>query len=96
MQMNDCGYIIGAMHSNNPSTVKTDNLNAWLIKTDKYGKVEWEKTCDDFFYAQAVIQTQEGGYLFVDRVRSRLAKTNHSATTKWLLNFKDAYLLGYM
>ncbi len=54
-QTKDGGYIVAG-----------GNSDAWLLKTDKYGKKEWENTYSlgAFGNSRAVIQTSDGGYLY--------------------------------
>ena len=54
-QTSDGGYIVAGGTS-----------DAWLSKMDKYGNTEWENTYSlgAFGNGRAVIQTQDGGYLY--------------------------------
>lgn len=56
----DGGYIIGGFTSDQ----SLDYGNAYLIKVDAQGSVEWEKTYDGYL-ARSLQQTNDGGYIIV-------------------------------
>lgn len=69
MQTTDGGYIVGAESKSNISGEKTANSKGssdyWIIKLNKRGKVEWDKTIggNDVDILQSVAQTDDKGYI---------------------------------
>ncbi|MHA2328703.1 MAG: hypothetical protein ACXACR_09295 [Candidatus Hodarchaeales archaeon] len=67
--------------------------DAWLIKTDRYGMMEWNQTYGgtEEDGAEAIIQTADGGYALAGFTRSRgaedsdawLIKTDRNGTVEW-------------
>jgi hypothetical protein len=65
----DGGVIIGGFSWSNISGEKSENSRGsddfWIVKLDKNGNIQWDKTIggssDD--YCHAIIQTDDGGYL---------------------------------
>jgi len=56
----------------------------WLIKTDAYGNVEWNKTYSSttwLDYAQSVVETSDGGYTLAGN--NRLIKTDAYWNMEW-------------
>ena len=77
-QTDDGGYIIAGCY----------DQKAWLMKTDVYGKKQWEKTYSlgvnipHFLLAPwSVIQTSDGGYLLASH--KGVLKTDSSGTMLW-------------
>ena len=66
-QTKDKGYIIAGGQGG----------QAWLLKLNKYGDEEWQNTYSlgDFGYTRAVIQTNDGGYLYASW--EGIVKDNH-------------------
>jgi hypothetical protein len=69
-QTTDGGYILGGSSTSNISGDKTENclggLDYWIIKTDHFGNILWQKTIggssDDLLFD--IRQTVDGGYIF--------------------------------
>ena len=88
----DGGYILcGETESNDHDVLnKRDKYyDAWIVKLDKKGKIEWQKTIggskDDV--ARAIIQTPEGEYLFVGETESDdgHVEQNNGAYDCWIV-----------
>jgi hypothetical protein len=62
-QTTDAGYILAGYTRPYPYT---NSSKAWLVKTDSYGSVQWNKTYGgpDWDGAWSIIQTNDGGYAF--------------------------------
>lgn len=87
-QTNDGGYII----TSTTDSFGNGDYDAWLIKTDSNGNVQWDKTfgSDDHDYAHSVLQTTEGGYAVLGRTNSGnsdsqtwLIKTDSNGNISW-------------
>ena len=78
-QTDDGGYIIAACKGK----IGEGDGKAGLIKTDVYGEKQWEKTysLDDYWGNRDVIQTSDGGYLFVGW--TGVLKTDSSGKMLW-------------
>nr|WP_294939470.1 T9SS type A sorting domain-containing protein [uncultured Flavobacterium sp.] len=69
IQTKDGGYLIGGSSSSDQSGEKTEDsrgsLDYWIIKLDKKGIIEWQKTYGgaQLDILKSVVQTKEGGYL---------------------------------
>ncbi len=69
IQTIDGGYLIGGSSSSDVSGEKTEanrgNLDYWIIKLNKSGNIQWQKTYggSQFDLLKSVVQTKEGGYL---------------------------------
>ncbi|MFQ6126074.1 MAG: hypothetical protein ACE5R6_15920 [Candidatus Heimdallarchaeota archaeon] len=69
------------------------NYNAWLVKTDPQGAVEWTQTFGGSKYEEgnAVIETKDGGYVFIGSTESYgageidfwLVKTDAKGNMEW-------------
>lgn len=84
----DQGFIIGGT-----TYTKTSDYDMWLIKTDKQGLKQWDKTfggtgCDKGY---STVQTWDGGYILVGETSSLgsggadawLIKTDSAGNQKW-------------
>jgi type IX secretion system substrate protein len=69
IQTKDGGYLVGGSSSSDISGEKKEknrgNLDYWIVKLDKTGKIEWQKTYGgkQFDILKSVVQTNEGGYV---------------------------------
>lgn len=68
-QTSDDGYIVaGFTHSNNGNVVLNRGWSdAWILKLNALGEIQWQKTYGgtDADIASSILQTQEGGYIFL-------------------------------
>ena len=78
-QTNDGGYIIAGCYGK----IGSEDGKAWLMKTDVYGEKQWEKTYGlyDYWGNRDVIQTSDGGYLYVSW--TGVLKTDSSGKVLW-------------
>jgi hypothetical protein len=68
----DGGYMISGLTFSNDGEVSGNHTNssayhdAWLIKIDNIGNIQWQKCygSSGLDYAKSVIQTSDGGYIF--------------------------------
>jgi len=89
-QTSDEGYIIAGF-INNPD----EWIDAWLIKTDANGNMEWNKTFGELnheYFGQDVIQCDDGGYaltgwyeFYIGDYSSFLIKTDNYGNKIWLV-----------
>ena len=72
-QTKDKGYIIAGGQGG----------QAWLLKLNKYGDEEWQNTYSlgDFGYTRAVIQTNDGGYLYASW--EGIVKADSNGVEEW-------------
>lgn len=86
----DGGYILAGTTEALAQRGWTD---AWLVKVDANGRIEWSRTYggDGLEYAYDVIQSEDGGYVFVgstnsfgDETRTYLQKTLSNGDQAWL------------
>ena len=89
LKTNDGGYVmIGHTYS-----FGAGDADVWLVKTDQYGSLEWDKTFGTIDYedSQDIITTNDGGYLIVGRSTTFgagdsdlwLIKTNSLGNMQW-------------
>ena len=79
IQTSDGGYALAG-----EKEFFTGNADAWLVKTDASGNMEWNKTYGETDYSGAgcVIQTSDGGYALAGWTRSLVAA---GGTAAWLI-----------
>ena len=98
VQTTDGGYALAGFKDNRRLGKKWDFL---LIKTDSNGNEQWKKTFDNSGrkdYAEAVVQTRDGGYAITGRVHDAttdttdayVVKTDASGNKIWDKTFSDA------
>jgi len=87
-QTSDGGYIlVGTSESYTPD----GNFDLWLIKTDKNGNEEWNRTYGDvgilnWTFGFSVEQTNDGGYVFVGLSDRRYEEDSHAWVVKTTAN----------
>jgi len=89
-QTSDGGYIIAGKVSNEQDPFVTD---AYIIKTDLYGNIEWEKTMGDgenVWFANDIVETFDGGFVTIgfkvktfDNAHPFLTKLESNGETAW-------------
>jgi hypothetical protein len=98
VQTNDNGYIVASSTSSNDGNVVgnhgTDNsLDAWILKLDQDGKIQWQKcyggTGNDV--AKSILQTSDGGYIFAGETNSNDGdiKGNHGNWDFWVVKINS-------
>ncbi len=91
-QTTDLGYI--AVGTTQPTDTDVD---AWLIKLDSNGTMDWNKTFGgtQYDYAEELVRTDDGGYLLAGYTKSSgagdfdgwLVKTDSQGNTEWQKTF---------
>ncbi len=68
VQASDGGYVFAGF----TGSYSGGNEDAWLMKTDPIGAVEWNKTYGDSGYdaARTIVRTDDGGYVFAGSTSS--------------------------
>jgi len=96
IQTTDGGYILSGSVRHHPLH-PTGDWDGWLVKTDANGKVEWDRPygggSDEG--AHEVLQTSDGGYIFVGTTLSYgagsgdawLVKTDDKGNQQWFKTF---------
>jgi hypothetical protein len=94
VEASDGGYVLAGR----TESFSAGNEDAWLVKTDAYGNMEWNKTYGGFSNdgAMCVVATSDGGYAFVGSYTNRhtslpnivehdfwLVKTDASGQMTW-------------
>jgi len=99
-QTSDGGYILVGTTQ---SYTEDGRQDAWLIKTDKDGNEEWNRTYGEvgflnWSYGYSVQQTQDGGYVFVGRrkiypedAHAWVVKTTADGTEQWNKTFNTSF-----
>ncbi len=68
-ETNDKGFVIGASTNSSNKDISNNNgkYDIWVIKLNRLGGLEWEKTYggSSYDYIRDIQQTQDGGYIFV-------------------------------
>ena len=93
-QTSDNGYIIVGFTDS-----YIENPDAWLVKTDEHGNVEWSKRYGGYFteVGERVRQTNDGGYILVGatesfgsaKVNIWLLKTDEGGNELWNKTFGE-------
>lgn len=91
----DGGLIAAGTSYSNKSGEKTQNTRGgsdyWVVKMNKAGKIEWEKTMggNGNDYCKAVIQTADGGYVLAGESNSYISveksEDSRGATDYWIV-----------
>ena len=98
-QTKDGGYILGG-YSNSPASgnKQSDNIGTgdyWIIKTDKAGAIEWQRTLggDGDDNLTSLIQSRNGGYVLGGSSSSNPSHDKSRANTKgtdfWIVRLDD-------
>ena len=66
IQAQDTGFVFGGSIVLQPEAEKT---GAWVIKTDSIGNLQWKRTYGDFYGASHMVQTSDGGFVFVGNTK---------------------------
>jgi hypothetical protein len=98
-QTKDGGYIVGG-YSNSPSSLDKDHEgygegDYWIVKLDKDGSTEWQKTLggenDDHLYA--ITQTADGGFIAAGNSSSGTSgnknRSNSKGTDFWVVKLNQ-------
>ena len=88
-QTSDGGYIFAGY----TGSYGAGTFDAWIVKTDSNGDIQWSKTFGEtgWNYAESIKQTIEGGYIFAGRISADntssfdvwLVKTDSNGYTQW-------------
>ena len=79
IQTADQGYLVGGSSNSGISGDKTDasrgNMDFWIVKLDKAGKIEWQKTYggSKLDVLNSVCKTKNGGYLLAGTSNSPIS-----------------------
>ncbi len=91
VQTIDGGYVVAGYTDSNDGDVSGNHGNAdcWIVKLDSKGDIKWQKTLggsgDD--YANSIIQTSDGGYIFAGWSYSNDGDVsgNHGESDYWIV-----------
>ena len=92
IQTSDGGYAIAGEKHSPITKIGSNGYDFWLIKTDSFGNMQWEKTYDEqgaHNGARSIIQTDDGGYALAgtstmyDNYDFWLVKTDPSGNMLW-------------
>jgi hypothetical protein len=90
-QTADGGFVIAAGindHHYEPHTGGVDNHTTWVIKTDSFGNIEWEKGYL-LSYPRAIFQTKDGG--FAVSGTKYILKLDAEGNEQWSENFNSYF-----
>jgi len=98
-QTRDTGYILGGYSLSNASSEKTENSRGvtdyWIIKLNKAGNIQWDKTIGSsgYDYLHAIQQTSDCGYILGGYSYSNISgeKTENSkgGDDYWVVKLKS-------
>ena len=76
IETSDGGYAIGG--SFDPSYEDAFDCDSWLVKTDNYGNMQWNRTYSDLplNYCSDLVETSDGGYLLAGTTGRRYFEAN--------------------
>lgn len=97
----DGGYIVGSTYCSN----SCDTLDFYLVKTDQYGNILWEKKYDNNGnedVGSSLIPTNDGGYVITGHTMDTLTeisklytiKTDQSGIIQWDKIINEPYTIG--
>lgn len=90
-QTTDGGYIVGGRTYSNDGNVTGNHGNddAWVVKLDKEGKIEWQKSLggSNSDQVQSIRQTTDGGYIVGANTKSNDGDVigNHGNVDFWIV-----------
>ena len=96
-QTADGGYIFAGYTGSYAAGI----IDAWIVKTDLNGDIQWSKTFEEgktaWNYAESIKQTTDGGYIFAGRISTDntssfdvwLVKTDSNGNTQWAYGRTD-------
>ena len=90
-QTTDGGYIVSGLSESNDGDVSGNNggFDAWIIKLDISGNLEWEKNYggSDEDIALSIQQTIDGGYIIAGRTKSNNGdvEENQGGVDAWII-----------
>ena len=105
-QTSDGGYIVcGKVYANGGDvsglhdTLQTGFTDAWIVKLDTVGNIQWQHCYGGSYhdYAMDIIQTADGGYAFTGETVSNDydVSGNHGTNDVWLVKISDNGLLQW-
>ena len=103
IQTKDSGYALAGNTTSKNGDVRSvhDTIygDAWIIKTDKLGNIQWQKTYggSDYEQANSIQQTKDGGYVACGWTRSNNGdvKGNHGNYDFWIIKLDSIGLLKW-
>jgi hypothetical protein len=103
IQTKDGGYALAGntTSTNGDVTNVHDTIygDAWIIKTDKLGNIQWQKTYggSDYEQANSIQQTKDGGYVFCGWTRSNNGDVsgNHGNYDFWVVKLDSTGTLKW-
>ncbi|MBZ0207140.1 MAG: T9SS type A sorting domain-containing protein [Flavobacteriales bacterium] len=94
-QTSDGGYIVAAATNSIDGDVSANqgSFDAWLIKLDANGNLEWQRTYGGSSSdgASSVVQTEDGGYVFAGSTGSNDGDVtgNHGGADYWVVKLDE-------
>jgi len=91
----DGGYALAGY----TGTAGANSLDGWFVKTDEFGKMEWNQTYkwEEFDIASSVVETSDGGYAIAAKTKTSgtsnfdfwLIKTDEHGNMEWNQTYGD-------
>ena len=92
----DGGYVfVGATYSNDGDISQNKGYcNAWIVKIDSLGNIQWQKTYGGSMFdaAHSIFQTSDGGYIFTGSVTSNdgdIPGNLHGGDDFWIVKLSE-------
>lgn len=103
IQTSDGGYAIAGEKHSPITKLGSNGYDFWLIKTDSFGNLQWDKTYDEQGAnngAHSIIQTDDGGYALAGYIDSEsrslrnilVAKVDDAGNLQWSKKFDEGTL----
>ena len=94
-QTSDGGYIVGGYKSlNSTDPTGNQNMDAWILKLNMNGDIEWEKTFGGTLTetAASILQTNDGGFIFATWSNSNDGDVtgNHGGADFWVVKMSSS------